>query len=513
MKFLDLPDDLIAEILRWLDEDSVYTCSLVNKGLRAYLHHDLEFEYRYRLAKHQLVDTCHGRFTYEQRIHLLKHFTWMWWSDIGSPKEPYEAYRIEGRCIAYELVAGVFAKTDGSSLTMQWLPSLFTPARQITYSRRKIGFPIKDFALDPTQDLITLIEADLLPNVLPRGREIVIHIKRLSTYAPHPLAKEPTIRFMVPYHPQGNYPQGVTIQLAGDLLSIFFSSPPGLPQLLLWDWKRNAIILNSMTPGLHLPTGTHSFEILSPRSYALLSTTNSGSIHVYNIDYPRNPIVPPFCVARLMMPSLLPGLQLASLFSHTGPFLGQPRRDGIFTTSPDARVFVITARFLNTPRTHATFFINGAAFAPYMQLRDQPSEIPEIPWQEWSNQKCFLTPFHLSTNWLRQVRYVQGTRVVMPMEEPSHGKVAILDFNLVRDPIAERSSNFDLFTEDIRHILPPRTQAFLVNSRCTSWMIDEDYILGLDTEGAFDEQIRSLEVYSMYHCPKVEALLLSSNTE
>ncbi|KAJ3562138.1 hypothetical protein NP233_g9765 [Leucocoprinus birnbaumii] len=465
MKFLDLPDDLIAEILRWLDEDSVYTCSLVNKGLRAYLHHDLEFEYRYRLAKHQLVDTCHGRLTYEQRISLLKHFTWMWWSDVGNPKESYEAYRIEGRCIAYELVAGVFAKTDGSSLTMQWLPSLFTPARQITYSRRKIGFPIKDFALDPTQDLITLIEADLLPNVLPRGREIIIHIKRLSTYAPHPMAKEPTIRFMVPYHPQGNYPQGVTIQLAGDLLSIFFSSPPGLPQLLLWDWKRNAIILtveNSMTPGLHLPTGTHSFEILSPRSYALLSTTNSGSIHVYNIDYPRNPIIPPFCVARLMMPSLLPGLQLASLLSHTGPFLGQPRRDGIFTTSPDARVFVITARFLNTPRTHATIFVNGAAFAPY----------------------------------------VQGTRVVMPMEEPSHGKVAILDFNLVRDPIAERSSNFDLFTEDIRHILPPRTQAFLVNSRCTSWMIDEDYILGLDTEGAFDEQIRSLEVYSMYHCPE-----------
>jgi hypothetical protein len=73
---------------------------------------------------------------------------------------PTEVHEIEGICIAYELVAGVFAKTDGRSFTIQWLPSLVTPARQVVRSQRQLEFQIKDFALDPTQDVVVFIEAD-----------------------------------------------------------------------------------------------------------------------------------------------------------------------------------------------------------------------------------------------------------------------------------------------------------------------------------------------------------------
>ena len=176
MNLTDLPDDVINEIFRWLDGESLYSCTLVNcrfmvlfvnsysfqvnKALHVNLHKAQEFEYRYRLEKYELVNTCHGERSYQSRIDVLKHFTQMWWSDIWCPRTPFEIHHIDGGCIAYELVGGVFAKTDGSSLTIQWLPSFSTPSRQVIFPPQRIGFSIKDFALDPTQDVVAFVDAN-----------------------------------------------------------------------------------------------------------------------------------------------------------------------------------------------------------------------------------------------------------------------------------------------------------------------------------------------------------------
>lgn len=91
----------------------------------------------------------------------LKSFSRAWRaSEI--PRPPTQTYPIEGDCIAYELVAGVFAKTDGLNLTVQWLPSFLRPAQQLVRSQAQLGIPIKDFALDPAQDVVALLEADNL---------------------------------------------------------------------------------------------------------------------------------------------------------------------------------------------------------------------------------------------------------------------------------------------------------------------------------------------------------------
>jgi len=160
---------------------------------------------------------------------------------------------------------------------------------------------------------------------------------------------------------------------------------------------------NSMTLSFHFPPGGLSFELLSPRSFALLSNYESGSISIYYIDYPRNPIISPLYVAKLMMPTLLPGIRLVSLQSHTGPFLGKPRGSGLFTTSPDARIHVITAQYINATLPHATFFIHRSAFTPYMQSDVPLDPISEISWEKWTQHKYFFDPLQLSTNWLRQV--------------------------------------------------------------------------------------------------------------
>jgi hypothetical protein len=138
-----------------------YRSIKVSKLLRAFLDGRPEFEYQCRLEKHGLVSTCGIQYPYGSRLFALKSFLRSW-QGSGGQRPPTQTYDIEGDCIAYELVAGVFAKTDGSSFTVQWLPSYYRPARQLVRSHSQLGIPIKDFALDPTQDVVALLAADNL---------------------------------------------------------------------------------------------------------------------------------------------------------------------------------------------------------------------------------------------------------------------------------------------------------------------------------------------------------------
>lgn len=70
-----------------------------------------------------------------------------------------------GACQAYELVGGVFAKTMGGlhmggsyHLNATWLPSRTQPARSLI--REDLGVPTRDFAIDPSQDLIVIVSRD-----------------------------------------------------------------------------------------------------------------------------------------------------------------------------------------------------------------------------------------------------------------------------------------------------------------------------------------------------------------
>jgi hypothetical protein len=116
--------------------------------------------------------------------------------------------------------------------------------------------------LDPTQDVVILLEADDLyvfyfvfhllrialslscrPPLLPQVRKVNIHVRTLSTNVPHPEAQKPIISFDIPYNSRGNDISAVTIQLGSDLLCLFFSVGPGQLHLLIWDWKSGTTIL------------------------------------------------------------------------------------------------------------------------------------------------------------------------------------------------------------------------------------------------------------------------------
>ena len=61
-----------------------------------------------------------------------------------------------GECRAYELVAGTFSTSNGTNLFVTWLPSATHDGRVLR--RETIGLSVRDFAIDPTADIIVFLE-------------------------------------------------------------------------------------------------------------------------------------------------------------------------------------------------------------------------------------------------------------------------------------------------------------------------------------------------------------------
>lgn len=59
-----------------------------------------------------------------------------------------------GLCRAYELVEGVFVKSGMGDFTTSWLPSIADIAQVHQVHRDTMEIPVRDFAIDPGQDLI-----------------------------------------------------------------------------------------------------------------------------------------------------------------------------------------------------------------------------------------------------------------------------------------------------------------------------------------------------------------------
>ena len=67
---------------------------------------------------------------------------------------------VSGELHAYELVAGAFSKSDGNEMiSVVWLPNSNAMGREVILPSSDIA--IRDFAIDPTRDLLVLLEDEI----------------------------------------------------------------------------------------------------------------------------------------------------------------------------------------------------------------------------------------------------------------------------------------------------------------------------------------------------------------
>ncbi|KAH9018318.1 hypothetical protein EDB84DRAFT_1626704 [Lactarius hengduanensis] len=311
------------------------------------------------------------------------------------------AVALAGPCHAYELAGGLFAKAieefrAAPRLVASWLPSNTADETRLVID--DLGVRIKDFALDPSQDLIVFLEHPsstvLLP--VPLGAGAV---------APHPAAKVPVLcrRSPGPVH-------GCMIQVVEDIVGVYFWMP--LHGVLIWNWMTGEELV--FVQGDQVPERIWEFSFLSPRAYMITTLKDGGEIHIYSFASPSSPRQPTH-VATLHLPTPHPTRALFEFTTTTGPFLTRPPIGSPFS-------FARTAR-------PACFVMHNRTLMRYVEAYcDDGASAMDVPWEEWGPTETRFFVLAMGFQWLR---YVHGTRVVCPVLQPSgECLVEVLDFNV-----------------------------------------------------------------------------------
>ncbi|KAI0073893.1 hypothetical protein K474DRAFT_1602520, partial [Panus rudis PR-1116 ss-1] len=422
---LNIPPELLIEILKCLDWRDLLRCDSVCQALHHTIRTSLELQYTIELAADNLVDgpRVPGSLSTADRYALLldRRRRWRrleWTREVDVP--------MPGGCQAYELVGGVFAKTSNGNangvthLLAAKLPTREDDGRVVRIEDLRLAS--RDFAIDPSQDLLALVDIDD-SYVGVVFVNITVHLLSLTTLRPHPLALSPQLTLTTPFHIASCF-----IQIVGSTIGMFFWQHG--PALVMWDWKSAERILSV---GLN---EAWDFGFLGEKTFMLTSLREGGGIWVYSLKYKYN--LKPTLVAVLQLPRLKPGVTLTHFQTHSSPFLGGEMDGFPGRTSNDCE----TLDENHTEHGERTNGSNGGGTKRGGRKGVSEGEsgwsAREVPWEEWGEEGTRMLPGWTHFRWLR---YVHGHRIVFPpvvtsahptsTPNPNRKKsIFMLDFNV-----------------------------------------------------------------------------------
>lgn len=510
-----MPVELLIEALKWLDCRELLICSSVCGPLRIVIKNSLELQYIIELAADGMVDISSCRMTTADRLRLLLDRRQRWrvldWTDKVFVPVP-------GACQAYELVGGVFAKSMGDAilhgshhLIATWLPSRTEPARTIV--REDLGVATRDFAIDPSQDLIALVDAD--DSREAPGFSIRVHCKTISTNVKHPKARFNQLRAPIPFELGSSF-----IQIVDDVIGMFFWVHG--PGLIVWRWATAEVLVYCI--GLDLPMGTWDFSFLSNRAFMITSTSGAGAIDLYSFSgkapaWP-NPLPPPTHVATLSLPPLKEGQELHHFSTHSGPIVHGPMPGKPFEPAREKRIHLMSLHYGERgPRYH--MFVHNHYLMSHIPPGFGSGEawkMVELPWDSWGPANTRFLEHNVHFQWLR---YVHGQRLVLPPFLPSwplpQATLCIIDFNLhpkrIDDPVPVTNSQgmegkFEVvldrstiqanavFLNDVVTYLPYSLSSRTGSFNYSGFMIDDERIIGMKSMAFADGDMSDVDVYT-----------------
>ncbi|KAI5999068.1 hypothetical protein EDD15DRAFT_2571644 [Pisolithus albus] len=450
--FIDLPPELWTTIFLQMDARAILRCCAVCHRFKDIVQASMELQYRIELAADGMVDGPPSSLTVRERLTRLRELRQSWatlqWSSKISVPMP-------GPCHAYELVGGVFCKLYHSvphlfrdrHLTAAWLPSALDPQGH-TLVRENVGLSTRDFAVDPSQDLIIYFKGgDTNPLLgLTVFGTLELHVRTLSTNEVHPEARSPTLRMSVLLPVTGAF-----MQIVDDIVGLWYVIELELPHITMWNWKTGKVIVNRST--FCVPLKTWDLSFISSRAFFVTTGQKSGTIEIFTFDVHR-PKSNVTHVASLQLPVINPHIRVIGFSTHTGPFLARPPSGRPFVAANEERIHVFSVRYVHpnpdTVRRQMRFcmFLKNSTLERYIRKYEsrsgaggEGSAVPlAVPWEEWGTEDTrFMVHQWNQFEWLR---YVHGHRVVLPAPATRNGRamIRVLDFN-VRHEVRQSHPN------------------------------------------------------------------------
>ncbi|TDL28269.1 hypothetical protein BD410DRAFT_782245 [Rickenella mellea] len=503
----DLPTELLTNILLKLDFLSLLRVQPVNRLIYAIIKEHKVLQYTIELGIAGMVDgPADASLTTEERLRGLEHYQKMWrhltWSK-------HDVIPMEGGNI-WELAGGVLAQgkpptqIGSTDMVFNQLPS---PTRRIEARSWSLHFDVhvRDFTIDPFQDLIVLISETYVQ--ASEDWCISLHFRTMSSNHNHPLAKAPLIRCSVPDSP-GSYVIAVCQTYVGLLCSMSmrnFEVDGSDMRFFIWDWCTGQVQVDQAED-------IYSFAFLSNRHVLIAIPTREDppedtevSAALVIVDFQKRAALSSqtcFVVSSFHLPEISEGFGIRDVLIRSDPSFsfGQQGDDSTpsapFQLSPENRIFVITFELSNT-RKRPILVVPLSTFVPHLNNVPVESSISErwrqlgVRWSDWGSQGSRMLTLHnpLSLTW---VCYVYGSRFVY--HTPGNGLSMVFDFNpwSVHSKPDDRSEmrvinwpttiNLDHFSERVTTHLP--FTAIMIHgidrSFTSAGMLTEDHLITVD---------------------------------
>ncbi|KAL4065608.1 hypothetical protein V8B97DRAFT_1984206 [Scleroderma yunnanense] len=448
-RFDYFPAELWVAILLYTDTRTILRCTGVCHRIKAIIDASVELQYRVELTLDGMIDSPPStvmsvgeRFT---RLRALRQAwaTLDWSAKIVVP--------MPGPCHAYEFVGGVFCKTHHSyhhrfssrHLTTMWLPSAVDPiGRSIV--RDDVGLPTRDFAIDPSQDLVILFRGaddDAMPVLVVPGM-LELHVRTLSTNEPHPEARDPKLFVPIPFTVTSAF-----MAIVDDVVGMLYCTDPDRPQLTVWNWKTGKLLVNHTK----IPRGTWDFSFISSRSFFVTSYCGTGSIEIFAFEDDSATATAPSItefnsnlahVASLHLPPPRSHIRVTGVHAHTAPFVARPPANRPFIASNEDKVHVLSVQYVD-PNPDALMrqmrfcvVLKNKLLQGYVKRYEERERKDGgdgmgaviVPWDQWGRENTRYMLHHWTPfEWLR---YVHGNKVVLPLEQRGKTCMCVLDFNV-----------------------------------------------------------------------------------
>ncbi|KAF8880813.1 hypothetical protein CPB84DRAFT_1851748 [Gymnopilus junonius] len=340
---------------------------------------------------------------------------------------------------------------------------------------RPVEFRIKDFVIDPTQDLLIILEAGWAR----------LHIQTLSPDAiqTHPLAMQNVLEF-------GTGPGGtISLEVAGDAVGLFINKGFGYvrPRLLIWNWKTGDLIYDSNFIKEKLSESISSFAFLNQNSFMLTAAGGNGTLYLYSFEPTAPGLSIPVLCAILRLPSVPTSIAiLYQLDIHSSPIHSGHCENLSFCNPPDSHMVVLSARYAIDSRIpglseQCSFFVHKRTFLGYInQFQHVDIGVPDMEWKRWGEMN---TRF-LKTTSGRSNFCVHGDRIAL-YNSNTHS-ITIFNFNMPSSMSISEVPTYRLHDEpsseypyNISTRLPYYSTSCELGERFLNCMIDTERIIGL----------------------------------
>ncbi|KAF9473961.1 hypothetical protein BDN70DRAFT_885353 [Pholiota conissans] len=464
VELLNLPRELQIEVLAHLDAVSLTRCAMTCKSIYNIFRESSLLQYIIQLHFDGVITTDVSRnSSYSELIDGLLRRRRAWLS-LGWDRYNTPSHVMQQQCKAYEFIGGVFGNTDGSGLEIVWLPGMTMGAEKKIVKRPSTGVSIRDFTMDPAQDVIALLEADLGPPTLAEPRTYHIHIRTISTNSVHPRAGAASLSFVLELaHSPVNYIIRAHLEFARDIfvavLHLHFDGIGRKIRVLIWDWTTSELRVDSAVAfDPFLTTPNFEFSLLNRDFCMTTSLEGSGSIRLYKFVGPSALNVPVAHVATLHLPPTASHTKIARIATYAGPIEAHSPQYASLAVNDDDRLHVFMPMY--NDYSEANLFVPQRVLMKYAR-RDQGEDLTplDVPWEEWGPRRTrmfYPAPFD-SEGWSN---YVHGQRVVCPghssnEDQEMDARIEVLDFSLAAVSSATPEGAHMSQESASGHLLPP----------------------------------------------------------